>query len=418
MHGLQFPQQEVLDRLRQELATTNELVHERARRSRSPEKQGMHRQGHSSGSASTSSKASAADQPLQQQVREGSAPSSAWQLQQQELLGLAGGGSKVAADAAAALARQLANSEALRRLQPQQQQQQQRQQPPNQQEVAKQGLQQVQDVTELSQMLLPGVMAQRLAVADCQQKIGALNSALQQHPHLNPAAVQGILESHRKLEQQLEVLRRENQAKELAHMNTLNVLRENTATPRDRRMAQLQHEVLVLQQQLMSKDAQMQRMQGLLAHRSQQQGQQQHSSGELSPVAAEGQRYDEVRQVNRSLWGGLNGAGYPGEGHSSEDGSSSGSGSGSCTDGSSRSRTPSSGSDSGSVGATVGMQLRPRHEQQCNLSPSKVSSLTAHFERQMAAGRTAVPQMQQQLQSLRSPNTQPGILSGAGTWCP
>jgi hypothetical protein len=146
---------------------------------------------------------------------------------------------------------------------------------------------------------------------------------------------------------------------------------------------------------------------------------QQQSSGELSPVAADGQRYDEApaaRQVHRSLWGPLNGQGYPGDGQSSGGGSSRGTGS--CTAGSSRSCTPSSGTDSASLGAAVGLQLQPgyQQQQQRDLSPGKVSSITAQFERQLAAGRTAVPQMQQQLDALRSPNTQPGIFSGSGGW--
>lgn len=387
------------------------MVMQRARGSCSPDKPGTHRQGYSSGtgSASTSSKASSADQPLQQQQRQAGA-AAATQQQQQELLGLAGSSSKASA-AAAALAQRIASSEALRRLQHPQQQQ-----PASKPEVAQVALQQVQDLTELSQILLPGLQAQHAAVAECQQKVGAISSVLQKHPQLaNPAAIQSIVEKNQKLEGMLEALRRENQAKDLAHMNTLNVLRENTATPRDRRLAQLQHENLTLHQKLMSRDAQMQRMQGMLVGRPQQQGVQQQSSGELSPVAAEGQRYDEVpaaRQVHRSLWGPLNGQGYPGDGHSSGDGSSNGTGS--CTDGTSRSCTPSSGTDSASVGAAAGLQLQPGYQQQRDLSPSKVSSITAQFERQMAAGRTAVPQMQQQLNALRSPNTQPGIFTGSG----
>jgi hypothetical protein len=392
------------------------MVLQRARRSCSPDKPGTHRQGRSSssGSAGTSSKESSAYHPRQQQQQPpaGPAPATQQQQQQQELLGLAG--SSQASAAAAALAQRIANSEALRRLQ----QLQQQQQPGSKQELAQLGLQQVQDLTELSQMLLPGLQAQHAAVAECQQKMGAISSVLQTHPQLaNPAAIQSIVEKNQKLEGMLEALRRENQAKDLAHMNTLNVLRENTATPRDRRLAQLQHENLALHQKLMSRDAQMQRMQDMLAGRpQQQQGVQQQSSGELSPVAAEGQRYDEVpasRQVYRSLWGPLNGQGYPGDGHSSGGGSSSGTGS--CTAGSSRSCTPSSGTDSASLGAAVGLQLQPGYQQQQrDLSPSKVSSITAQFERQMAAGRTAVPQMQQQLNALRSPNTQPGIFTGSG----
>jgi hypothetical protein len=400
---------EVVQELRQKLGTAHGKILERLE---------AQKQGYSSGTSS-SSKLSAADQPLQPP------PSLRAIQQQQELLGLAASSSNSKAAAlAASLAQHMANSESLQRLQ---KQHQQNGSMSSKQDLARSGLQQVQDLTEVSQLLLPGLQAQHAAVAECQQRLGLLDSVLRQHPQLaNPAAMQSILEQKQRLETQVEALRRENQAKELAHMNTLNVLRENTSTPRDRRVAQLQHENLILQQQLMSREAQMQRMQHMLAAEQQQQQPANASSGELSPVAAEGQRYDELpppaaRQVHRSLWGApIHTPAYPvvsrdsrSTGGSTCSGSSgSGSGSGS---GSSRSHTPSSESDSGSVSATVGLQLRrepPRQAQQQpqqqlqtllrDLSPGKVRSLTAQFEQQVAAGRAAMPQLQQQLDALQS----------------
>jgi hypothetical protein len=398
---------EIVQELRHKLGTAQGKILERLAEAE--------KQGYSSGTSS-SSKLSVADQPLQQQ------PTLRAIQQQQELLGLAGSSNNSKAAAlAASLAQQLANFDSLQRLQ---KQHQQNGGLSSKQDLARSGLQQVQDLTEVSQLLLPGLQAQHAAVAECQQRLGLLDSVLRQHPQLaNPAAMQSILEQKQRLETQVEALRRENQAKELAHMNTLNVLRENTSTPRDRRVAQLQHENLILQQQLMSREAQMQRMQHMLAAEQQQQPAN-ASSGELSPVAAEGQRYDELpppaaRQVHRSLWGAPSHTpAYPvvSRGSRSTGGSScsgsSGSGSGSGS-GSSRSHTPSSESDSGSVSATLGLQLRrhqPRQAQQQqqlqmlqrDLSPGKVRSITAQFEQQVAAGRAAMPQLQQQLDALQS----------------
>lgn len=433
----QFADPELVQELRQQLTTSSKLVMQRVSRSASPDNPGTYRPGHTSGSASVSSKASGADQPHQQQQQQQAGNSTPASQQQQELLGLAGSGSKAVADAAA-LAQRLAISGALHRLQRQQHQHQPHQPPTSQQELAQRGLQQMQDLTEVSQMLLPGLQAQHAAVAECQAKMGAVSRVLQKHPQLaNPSVLQEVYEKNQQLESMLEQLRRENQAKDLAHSNTLSVLRETNATPRDRRVAQLQHENLVLQQQLMSREAQMQRMQGMLASRASQQQQphqgHQHSSGELSPVAAEGQRYDDLtspaaRQVNRTLWGPLHAAGNPGGSAHSSSGGSSGSGSdasssGSGTAGSSRSCTPSSESEAGAAGAAANLHLqlgRLRQQEQRlqrSLSPGRVGSITAQFEQKFAASRASVPHLQQQLHVLRASANQAGVFSGAGKLC-
>jgi hypothetical protein len=407
----QFTPPEVLDQLRHQISHYNELVNERARRSKSPDKvaaaaaaaaAAAHKQGYLSSGTSTSSKASPRRQPS-------AARSTSRQQQQQEVLGLAGV-SKAAATAAS-LADQLAKCEALQRLH------QQQQQPPQglgQQALAQLGLQQLQDMTEVGQLLMPHVRAQQEATREVKQQLGALSSALQQYPQIaNPTAINSLMEKQRLLEEKLEASRRESQVKELAHRNTLNVLRESTSTPRDTRYSQLQQENRILQQQQLSMQAQMQRMRELLVSRRQLEA---GSSGELSSDVADEPAY---RPVSRSLWGELQQGPGQAAAHHPSSGSTFGSSPGSSgSTGTSRSCTPSSGSDSGSAHAASGAQphagSQQQQQQRRQNSPSKVGSITANFDRQMAAGRAAFPLMQQQLSALCSPRAhQPGAVAPA-----
>lgn len=401
---LQLVDRQVVERLRDELSTVNDNVTQRLRSgsSKAAATANAQKQGQPCSSPSSSSRHDAAEH--------GPPPPSplaaALQQQQQELLGLAG--NSKSASLAASLTQQLAMSQGLQRLlQPRQQQL------ANGQDLAQAGLQQLQDITEVGQLLLPALAAERLAVAENQQKLSAVSRVLQAYPeYKDPSALQGLVDSKRDLEVCCEALKRELQAKDTAHRNTLNVLRESTSTPRNKRLAQLHQENITLQQQLMSRDAQLQRYeQELRALRSHAQG----SNGELSPVSAEGQRYDDVppaRQVNRTLWGaplpayaGLAAPSSQGSTCGSSDGGSSVSGSA----GSSCSCTPSSSSSrSGSVS---GAGVPPRHgnarQQPQQRQPQQIASaatdMTTQFERQRAAGRAAIPQLQQQLNASREP---------------
>jgi hypothetical protein len=198
------------------------------------------------------------------------------------------------------------------------------------QQLAQAGMAQLQEVTVAGAALLPVVANIRGAAADSQAKLKELNNFFMQHPQMDVAALQRLLDENKRLAESNRQLADENMqlldgnkqlrnelfSRQQLHNSAVAALREHQRTPADKKTAALQDQLRMLTQQLHARDAALaaseednRRMRDELGlpHRSLEEC---RTGSDLSPCKAEGERYGSSPSRSASpdvsrrlLWG-------------------------------------------------------------------------------------------------------------------
>lgn len=255
-----------------------------------------------------------------------------------------------------------------------------------QQELARAGLAQLQEVTHVGQQLRPVVAGLSGAAADAQQKLQALSAFFKQHPqYQDAAALQRLVDESKQLADANKQLKQELFSKSQLLNSALAKVREQNHTPVDKKTAALREEVQMLKGQLHARDAALaaseednRRLRDELGlpHRS--------CDSDLSPCKAEGEVYGSTNSqasescspdISRQLWANEGDGGM----HSST-----------CSIASSRSNSCS--------GRGVGLQGQQQQQQGATAA---VKHMAENYQAALAAKEQEVHLLQQQVEELK-----------------